>query len=310
MPVALTPKRPGTFTEIKYFDVKLTEGTDYTTHFENDTNRTYKKKKVKFIGQDTATVTIIPKIAADLFGPDNTTADLQDGNAVGANPNDIFQSQLPDCAPMAVFASLAKNPAKLKALFTILPDGNVKIRFYPLGGGAPVDITVPMTLDFGADTPRLSGDTNAAGGIEIWPQILHTAYRQFLTQTGQPDIGTGRSPSDTLFHLTGIQSSTSSLLKDLTVEQIQQQITDGLAANKPIYLVTPTQQPGDPPITFGIFIIYYWHTFTVIGLNADGKAIIYNPHGGGTAAQAIMSFAEIKTTFMSNTSLTVAQSAF
>ncbi|MBC8290443.1 MAG: hypothetical protein H8E37_09010 [Planctomycetes bacterium] len=75
---------------------------------------------------------------------------------------------------MAIMAA-AIRAGKIEALFSDSPTHDVKVQFPAAGGGFSKEYNFEDVLSLGASQAELSGDYNAAGEYEVWPQVLEMA---------------------------------------------------------------------------------------------------------------------------------------
>jgi len=176
--VTLAPKQDDD-TGLEKFSVTLQESSSGSYALPKNTQDVKDKgKKVGLAGRKKLTLRILDGVT--LFGPNNSDPDLEDKTPTGVHWNDINQGVVGDCYCLAAVASVAlRHPQQIVDLFTDNGDGTVSITFHKENGETPV-ITVPMTLDYGMEQAELTNDTGVQGYYEVWPQVLESAYREFL----------------------------------------------------------------------------------------------------------------------------------
>lgn len=119
--------------------------------------------------------------------------------------NDIDQGIRADCFALAVFAGMAdRAPQLLSQILRQLPDGSFEVNL--IGAKWKRVYSPSEVLSLGDNGADLSGDQDADGEYEIWPQLLELAYLEFTNEQG----GTGNPPdlwfgqvSPVWFNLTG-----------------------------------------------------------------------------------------------------------
>lgn len=242
-----------------------------------------KGKPTKFVGQGTATVTILPAVTLKTETNNFIDPNLANGDSRGLHVNDIRQGKLGDCFFLAVLASLARSPDSLARLWTENGNGTVTFYFYVTPGQAATPITVAMTLDEGLNQAKLSGDYDANGRYEIWVQLFERAYNLFLQGTGQGGINDG-GRSSTVFRHLGLGDSTVDRLGDLSLADLRTKLIQAVASQRMVILGTDANGDGKKavrslPLPDGQNKeIPFKHGFVVVNIVGD-NAIVYNPWG-------------------------------
>jgi len=84
---------------------------------------------------------------------------------------------------MAIMAA-AIRAGKIEALFSDSPTHDVKVQFPAAGGGFSKEYNFEDVLSLGASQAELSGNFNAAGEYEVWPQVLEMALMDDEIENG------------------------------------------------------------------------------------------------------------------------------
>jgi hypothetical protein len=191
--------------------------------------------------------------------------------------DDIRQGSIGDCWVLAALAAMAaKNPAFIEGLITPDAPNQDKYRVAMYRNIANVwqresQEVVRANMDRGAAQAQLSGDVDANGNAEIWPQLLEKAYGQYVSLFGDgwPALDRGNMAGRVWRPFTG-NPHVQKALKDFTEAEF------AALVNGNNYVVVGTK--ADLVIERRETRLFPSHAYAVVGYE-NGKFTLYNPHG-------------------------------
>jgi hypothetical protein len=218
-----------------------------------------------------------------------------DGNAIDIN--DVNQRGFNDCYLMAAIGSLAATEdgrARLHDMITDNGDGTYTVTFrrYDDGGWFGIgsgwdDVEITVNGDFPQQASALSGDVNANGEQEIWPQVLEKAYAQFIGGYSEFDAdhngdgkADGGNPGTALEAFTGRHAERPNP-QDYSIEDLNADFESG----QPITLLSPGGDKhgnleGEAAEIAGDYGLHGFHSYAVMDVDVEtGMVTLYNPWG-------------------------------
>jgi len=226
------------------------------------------------------------------FASSNPVPALADTDSfgLGINPNDVHQGGLGDCYFMAALVLLAKNdPQAIKSLITDNGNGTFVVKLYTGIGTAQETFTFSGNfLSNGWNMAQLSGDyinnpgATKNGWVEIWPELLESAYAQLL-MGGYREIVSG-TVSNALIALTG-KPQVAVSLAGFSNQDIGQLLLQAQNVGVPVAIGTFASGPGAPDsITLPSGAeVYFDHAYVLDTVNVVAGSVVsvtlINPWG-------------------------------
>lgn len=230
------------------------------------------------------------------FNADTTLFAQGNGDQHAVDPNDVKQNgSVANCYLMASIAAVAEqNPQYIQDMIQDNGDGTYTVTLHEydkgglfgtgfLGSGEWKPVEVTVTADFPESGSGLSGDKDADGAVEIWPQLIEKAYAE-LSRGGSDDYANldYGDATDALGAILGDSNDWSSM-EDYSFEQLQ---TDFDAGNA---IVASTPKMGDVDskheALFSQHSLANNHVYSVSNVYVDGDGVqmveLNNPWGHG-----------------------------
>lgn len=239
-----------------------------------------------------------------------------EGDEHAIDINDINQRGFNDCYLMAAIASLASTDEgrqQLQGMIQPNDDGTYTVTFrrYDEGGWFGIgsgweDVKVTVSGDFPSQASALSGDTNAQGEQEIWPQVLEKAYAQYIGGYSEFDAdhngdgkADGGNPGTALEAFTGRDVETRDP-SDYAIEDLNADFQAG----QPITLLSPGgdkngELQGEDGQVADDYGLHGFHTYAVMDVDVDsGMVTLYNPWGLELEEPIQVPWSEVKDFFI------------